>query len=336
MVRVNAATTRLFGYAEDELVGNNVSLLMPEPYRSDHDRYIQRYLETGDARIIGMGREVVAQRADGSTFPIALAVSEATVSEATMSASGRLFTGILHDLTERRAVEERLQQANELLEQRVRERTVELETSLGELARSNRDLEQFAYIASHDLQAPLRNVRQGLELLRDHLTRDLGLELDTEADQLQELVTAAATRMEELISGLLAYARVHRKGPLVGQAVDLDAVLHTVLEQAQLTLEEAGATVMADELPTVHGDPTQLRQLLQNLIGECAQVPQPGRTASYSGVRPPRRRTMADLGRGQRPGNRCRPARPHLRAVRPRSPRLRGCRPGTGHLPTDR
>ena len=98
---VNSATERAFGYTRDELIGRNVSVLMPSPYRDEHDRHISNYLRTGKARIIGIGREVEAQRKDGSVFPADIAVSEVRLS------GRRLFTGIIRDLTERREMEER-------------------------------------------------------------------------------------------------------------------------------------------------------------------------------------------------------------------------------------
>lgn len=256
---VNPATSALFGYDEAELVGHNVGMLMPEPYRGQHEGFIQRYVDTGEARIIGIGREVEARRADGTTFPIALAVSEVR------TAGRRLFTGIIHDLTARHAVQEELRRANDRLEARVEERTAELERSMSELARSNRDLEQFAYIASHDLQAPLRNVRQGLELLDDHLEATTGRGLDDEAQELRCLVAEAVTHMEDLVRGLLSYSRVERNTRPV-TSVDLDHVTEDILHQLQLDLEEADVTVTTDGLPTVPGDEIQLRQLLQNLI----------------------------------------------------------------------
>jgi PAS domain S-box-containing protein len=99
---VNAAVERLFGWAADELVGQNVSVLMPEPFRSEHDAYIRRYLQGREARIIGHGREVVARRKGGASFPIHLAVAEMDVG------GQRMFTGIISDLTERNRAEAEL------------------------------------------------------------------------------------------------------------------------------------------------------------------------------------------------------------------------------------
>ena len=100
----SATAVRQFGYAPEDVVGENVSLLMPEPYRSRHDAYMARYLATGERRIIGIGRVVVGQRKDGSTFPMELAVGE-------MRSSGaRYFTGFIRDLTERQRTETRLQE----------------------------------------------------------------------------------------------------------------------------------------------------------------------------------------------------------------------------------
>ena len=98
----NAAAERLFGYPASEALGRNVNILMPSPYHEEHDAYVQRYLTTGNPRIIGIGREVTGRRRDGTTFPLHLSVGE-------MSVGGeRKFTGILHDLSGRVELEERL------------------------------------------------------------------------------------------------------------------------------------------------------------------------------------------------------------------------------------
>jgi PAS domain S-box-containing protein len=102
---VNGAAQRLFGYAPDELLGQNVSLLMPEPFRGEHDGYLERYLRTGQRRIIGIGREVVARRKDGSEFPIDLSVGEG------WSGGRRFFTAVIRDVSDRKDMQMKLAQS---------------------------------------------------------------------------------------------------------------------------------------------------------------------------------------------------------------------------------
>ncbi len=105
---VNTATERLFGYQRIELIGKNISMFMPQPYRDRHDGYIQDYLNTGVKRIIGIGREVVGQRKDGTVFPIDLSVGEAL-----LPSGRRIFTGIIRDITERKALEDKILRISE-------------------------------------------------------------------------------------------------------------------------------------------------------------------------------------------------------------------------------
>lgn len=274
ILAANEATVRLFGWEREQMLGRNVMMLMPEPFRSEHDGYLARYLDTGDAHIIGTGREVEAQRADGSVFPMSLSVSEVKTGDQ------HLFTGIIHDLTERNRQRDELERANAELEDRVIERTRELDESLVELQRSNRDLDQFASVASHDLKTPLRNVRQALELLEEHLTEGLGVVFDAEAAELRDFTMNAAARMEELIDGLLAYARV--QGASTDDAVDLGDVLAGVVAAVHLDLEELGATLDIAELPMVIGSAVQLRQLFYNLIGNAIRYRSPERALELS------------------------------------------------------
>jgi PAS domain S-box-containing protein len=99
----NSATERLFGYTRDEMVGNNIMMLMPSPFRERHDSYVKHYMRTGEKRIIGIGREALAMRKDGSVFPIDLSVGEAV-----LPSGRRIFTGIIRDLTDRKALEDKI------------------------------------------------------------------------------------------------------------------------------------------------------------------------------------------------------------------------------------
>jgi two-component system, LuxR family, sensor kinase FixL len=120
----NKAAERLFGYKPRDVIGRNVSLLMPDPYRSEHDGYLRNYCETGRAKIIGIGREVVAQRSDGSLFPADLAVSEVQVGDR------RLFTGIVRDISERKRLEQEILEISDREKRRIGQ---DMHDSLGQL-----------------------------------------------------------------------------------------------------------------------------------------------------------------------------------------------------------
>lgn len=186
----SAAAIRQFGYTEQEIIGQNVRILMPEPYRSEHDGYIRRYSMTGEKRIIGVDRVVVGRRKDGSTFPMKLAVGE------TKSAEGRYFTGFIRDLTEREQWQARLQ---------------ELQSELARLARLS-ELGEMASTLAHELNQPLAaiaNYTQGcvrfLNGLEDPALQPVKDALEETAQQslrageiirhLREFVTRGETEM---------------------------------------------------------------------------------------------------------------------------------------------
>lgn len=138
---MNPAAEKLFGYDATEVLGNNISMLMPMPYRREHDGYIHRYIETREPHIIGVGREVTGLRKDGSEFPLRLAVSETVLN------GRRIFTGIIHDLTamkiaqnEINKLNEDLERQNERLELKVAQRTEELSEAINRLLSLNQQL----------------------------------------------------------------------------------------------------------------------------------------------------------------------------------------------------
>lgn len=173
----------------------------------------------------------------------------------------RAILNILEDFNaEKMGLENaQLKRAQDILETRVRERTAEL-------ARSNAELEQFAYIASHDLQEPLRMVSSYVQLLQ---ARYRG-RLDEDADEFIGYASEGAARMQRLIVDLLAYSRVGMRGRPF-EPVDLDKVLDHALENLQLTISEGNAEITRDRLPSVYGDIGQLVQVLQNLVDNAVK-----------------------------------------------------------------
>jgi light-regulated signal transduction histidine kinase (bacteriophytochrome) len=165
------------------------------------------------------------------------------------------------EMEQRRRAEEQVLRLNADLEQRVADRTAELDERAKDLARSNTELQQFAYVASHDLQEPLRMVASFTQLLAKRY-KD---KLDDDARDFINFAVDGATRMQTLISDLLNYSRVGTQGnPVV--PTDGEALFKRVLDSLQLSIEESGAVIVSDPLPTVMADPQQLGQLLQNLL----------------------------------------------------------------------
>ncbi len=175
----------------------------------------------------------------------------------------KALLNILDDLNQSN---EDLQAAHDILEERVKERTAEL-------ARSNAELEQFAYIASHDLQEPLRMVSSYVQLLE----RRYKGKLDQDADDFIAYASEGAVRMQRLINDLLAYSRVGTRGKSF-EEVSLDGIMDQAIENLQLAIRDKHATVTHDPMPTVYGDAGQLTQVFQNLIDNAIK---------FSGDKPP-------------------------------------------------
>ncbi len=244
----NPGAELIFDYNFEEVRGKNVSLLMPEPYRSQHGAYIKRYLLTGESRVIGNHREIEleGQRKDGSRFPMGLSVTEMKIG------NRRLFSGLLRDISERKSAEAQLH---------ARERALE---------RSNTELKKFAYVASHDLKEPLRKV----QAFGDRLTLHCGSVLDDQGRDYLRRMQNAADRMRELIDGLLTFSRVssHSKS---FQSTNLSKVMDEVLTDLEVCITQTGAKVEVGELPAIEADPIQMRQIFQNLISNALKFHKP-------------------------------------------------------------
>jgi two-component system sensor kinase FixL len=237
---MNPAAARLFGYGPEEVIGKSINMLMPEPDRSRHDSYIHNYRTTGEGKIIGIGREVTGRRKDGSVFPFHLSISEVKLPDR------RIFTGFIHDISELKMSEEKLRRY------------------AAELERSNRELQDFAYVSSHDLQEPLRKI----QAFGDRLKSREGEKLSDQGKDYLDRMLNAASRMQNLINDLLAFSRITTKAQPFAK-VDLNRILREVLLDLEVAIEQAGARVEAETLPQVEGEPVQLRQLFQNLIANA-------------------------------------------------------------------
>lgn len=234
----NPAAERLFGHARGEALGKNVSMLMPAPYREAHDGYLQHYAATGERRVIGIGREVMAQRRDGSTFPIELAVSEMQVG------GQRMFTGLIHDISQRKEAEERQARL------------------ISELESANGELKNFAYVVSHDLKAPLRAIGS----LADWIATDQAEKIDADGKEHLRLLIQRVRRMDGLIDGILQYSRVGRVRETVVE-VDLNQIVQEAL--ALLAPPSHIRVEVAPDLPVVHSERTRMLQLFQNLLSNA-------------------------------------------------------------------
>jgi two-component system sensor kinase FixL len=234
----NPAAERLFGYTREEVLGRNVSMLMPSPHREQHDGYLAHYLSSGEKRVIGIGREVMAQRKDGTTFPIELAVSEMQVGKR------RMFTGLVHDITLRKQAEEHQARL------------------IHELESANEELKNFAYVVSHDLKAPLRAIGS----LADWIAADQSEKLDADGKEHLRLLIQRARRMDGLIDGILQYSRVGRVRETVVE-VDVNDIVREAL--AMLAPPPHIKVEVAPNLPVIRAERTRILQLFQNLLSNA-------------------------------------------------------------------
>jgi PAS domain S-box-containing protein len=247
IVSWNVGAERIFGFPEAEVLGRNVCMIMPEKYRERHAEGMRRASCGGEMKILGVPSLFEGVRRDGEIFPVELTLSRWEMD------GGAFFTAILRDITERK-----------LAEQELAERTAELE-------RSNGELQQFAYVASHDLQEPLRTVTSFLQLLQ----RRYGAALDDNAKEYIGFAVDGAARMHRLITDLLVYSRVTTHGRSF-EPVSMEAVLGSVLTSLGAAIQEAGAEISHDTLPEVEADEIQMASLLQNLIGNAIKYRAPG------------------------------------------------------------
>jgi two-component system sensor kinase FixL len=242
------AAERLFGYAADEVRGQNVRMLMPAPYREQHDGYLARYRATGERRIIGIGRIVVGQRKDGSTFPMELSVGEAN------SSGQRLFTGFVRDLTERQRTERRLH---------------ELQDGLLHVSRL-RSMGQMAAALAHELNQPLtataNYMRAALRLLAGPTP-----DLDRVRQAMQHAVEQTL-RSGEIIRRLRTFVA---RGEVARRPENVANLIEEATGLALVGAKERGIKVLINldpDLPQAAVDRVQIQQVVLNLIRNAIEA----------------------------------------------------------------
>jgi two-component system, LuxR family, sensor kinase FixL len=243
----NPAAVRLFGYAEDDVEGQNVKMLMPQPYHEQHDGYLSRYHATREPRIIGVGREVTGRRRDGSTFPLHLSVGELSVQ------GERKFTGILHDLSGR----------------------VQMEGQLREQATLAR-LGEMAAVVAHEVKNPLAGIRGAIQVLGGRFPGG-----GKEAMVVNEIIGRIDT-LTGLMGDLLLFARPPQ--PRV-TAVEVAALVRTTAGLLAEDPALRGVEIQVEgTAPPVSADPELLKIVFQNLLVNGAHAMQ-GKGRIHVGVR---------------------------------------------------
>jgi PAS domain S-box-containing protein len=238
IVFMNGHTEEIFGYTRAELFGQDSAMLLPQRFHAAYAAALHAYFAAPSVRVLGKNIDLAGRRKNGEEFPIEVGLSYVQAQE------GVIAIGFVSDITDRKRVRDELAQANI------------------DLHRSNTELEQFAYVASHDLQEPLRVVSQYLELLK----RRYQGQLDTEAHEFIDFAVSGASRMKDLIKGLLSFSHVGTQDADI-QNVLAETLVQRAVENLKAAIEERSAIVTWDHpLPEVAADPGLLVQVLQNLI----------------------------------------------------------------------
>ncbi|NBC24087.1 MAG: PAS domain S-box protein [Bacteroidetes bacterium] len=264
----NPAALKLFGYSTEELIGENIRMLMPEPDRSRHDGYMQRYMDTGEKRIIGIGREVMGRRKNGEQFPFQLSVSEVQLGQK------KIFTGIIHDLSEVNRAQEEIIRINSTLEEKVEERTNELESVVNQLLTANRQLEEkeeklrqslekekelndlksrFVSTASHEFRTPLSTILSSAALIEKYPDAEQQGKRMRHTQRIQDSVKHLTFILNDFLSiskleegGLEVNLDEHSLDFLLQKVKEQVSDLHEEQKEIRLTVKTKNSTIVTD------------------------------------------------------------------------------------------
>lgn len=306
MLMVNPAVITLFGYTSDELLGNNISMLMPNPHRENHDGYLHNYLTTGVKKIIGIGREVEGLRKDGSLFPLRLAVSEIILDDK------RYFTGIVQNITEIHKVQQEIIKLNYELEQMVIERTIELQDTVNLLLETNQQLNQsiekhkayesalvatrdelrksldkekelnslksrFVSMASHEFKTPLSSILSSAALITKYTTTEQDLDRTRHVDRIK----ASVNHLNNILTDFLSITRLEEGqfAPVIS-TFSFKALLQELQTETEGLLKKGQQFIFENEVNGLElkTDKNILRNILYNLISNAVKYSDEGKT----------------------------------------------------------
>lgn len=273
---INPAALKLFGYGEQEVIGNNVSMLMPEPDRSAHDGYLRRYQATGEKRIIGIGREVTGLKKDGSTFPFRLAVGEVIYE------NRKIYTGFIHDLSKEKAAESKLKNYTEELEGRIKERTQVLQQLVNELENAKEEVSlslekekelnqlktRFVSMASHEFRTPLSSVQLSAALIEKYLEKPDRDNIRKHTSKIKNSVG----HLTGILNDFLSLEKLEAgKTEAVFQEFDIVSFSEDIIEEMQLMAKQDQNIVYQHTgiSGKVYLDPNLLKNSVINLISNA-------------------------------------------------------------------
>ena len=250
---VNAQVEKLFGYSRDKLLDQPIETLVPERFRGKHRGYREGFFVEPRPRSLGMGRDLYGLRQDGSEFPVEIGLNPIETED------GILVMASIIDITERKRVEQELRELNETLEQRVSERTAQLESVV-------KELEAFSYSVSHDLRAPLRHLGGFLDLLSG-VAKD---RLDAAGIRYLQVIHEAAVRMGTLIDSLLAFARIGRSEMQV-TPVPVGSLVEEIIQEMGQDVKDRTMRWKVGDLPTLTADRQLLKLAFINLLDNAVK-----------------------------------------------------------------